>query len=514
MDGAPVILRSLGCSVRGLCQLVGHPLFGTQVAALFTVAAMIALLLYILSMLQRGILHSSPEARRCAVMVLWFIELLLGVLGGSLLIYEVQWRSPSEGSSISPADRRTHHTPVARLPAPSEGSSISTEMTYQRNVSGHLSHGRPVQGPVLLSVMEARGVKLLKANTPMVSSGEQRHEKRSFAAACILQCGSLKEVDAMKIMCDPHHPCSDAPFGKMLERTVGYMIGNSQFSYRVRTRGANIDKWAQGLGCGHQDAWRCMFGNGEFARRRKRCRCLHVRDTSNLTQTYRLQLRQLLLRAIVLEGDRTSPLLTQGPAAPPFRTSGASISVHVRAGDSCDDVSYSPPAVYATWEARNTSDPSQSSKNIDFKRSRRGCVHPSVHFAALRGLMRTQARVEHVLLATDSSEAVDLFERELRNTGITLHTNRFDRRYFEQPRNHALNRVFIEHRALSAPVRALFARSALEDMRLLARGEALVADMCGQFARIIHDLMVAWQEAPVEIHHVGPPGCRTSWQKQ
>merc|ERR1711965_95816 len=81
----------------------------------------------------------------------------------------------------------------------------------------------------------------------------------------------------------------------------------------------------------------CLFGRAEFVDAEAGCDCAEGKGRGE-----RPALRDLavaVVDALLLKGDRTSPLLDRGPAAPPFsRDDGVTVSVHVRSGDSCDVV--------------------------------------------------------------------------------------------------------------------------------------------------------------------------------
>ena len=101
---------------------------------------------------------------------------------------------------------------------------------------------------------------------------------------------------------------------------------------------------------------------------------------------------------------------------------GIAVSVHVRAGDSCDVATRSHTAhTWAFWPFDWN-----GAKGADWLRVRRFCVHPSVHLAALRGVMATR-RVRSVLLATDSAEAAALFKSELSSDDVELQVASFNR---------------------------------------------------------------------------------------
>jgi len=126
-------------------------------------------------------------------------------------------------------------------------------------------------------------------------------------------------------------------------------------------------------------------------------------------------------------------------------------------------------------------------------------VHPSVHLAAVRALMASR-NVHSVLLATDQTEAVDIF-RPLEREGIELHLHNFDRR----PLAHAGAGAdppdnWIEYRMLKRPeIAGHVMASAIEDVRHLARGHVLVAAMCSRFSQLVHGAMIAHNRREVEV---------------
>jgi hypothetical protein len=204
-----------------------------------------------------------------------------------------------------------------------------------------------------------------------------------------------------------------------------------------------------------------------------------------------------MLNAILLQGNRTSPLVPNGPAPPPliYPDGGVAVSVHVRGGDSCDIVVHAANrTTWGYWPFDWT-----GIRATNWRKVRRLSVHPSVHLAADRALMASR-NVHSVLLATDQTEAVDIF-RPLEREGIELHLHNFDRR----PLAHAGAGAdppdnWIEYRMLKRPeIAGHVMASAIEDVRHLARGHVLVAAMCSRFSQLVHGAMIAHNRREVEV---------------
>ncbi len=273
-------------------------------------------------------------------------------------------------------------------------------------------------------------------------------------------------------------------------------------SWNISSRPAGIDRWAKPLGCAEADSWSCMFGRRQHAPP-SRCKPGFALRSAYRNRTLAAL---LVLRRIVLDGSRESPLLSPGPElphwmeAPPRRPWGSgtvtliNVSLHVRMGDSCDLV-----------ENRTLHDvPSWTSTSGGSARVTRRCVHPLVYVRQLRATVLTlwaenATLVESVLLATDSTEAASSFRDASLFDGLLpadvpaprVVMRSLDRAQFDyrpgRGRSSAPTR-WIEHRRnLSASVTV----SALEDLRLLSRGHFLVAAMCSHFAVVVWNLMVA-----------------------
>ena len=167
-------------------------------------------------------------------------------------------------------------------------------------------------------------------------------------------------------------------------------------------------------------------------------------------------------------------MLAHGEALPPARrdaTGGLTVSVHVRAGDACDLVSFAP--LEHSWET-----PSAETPKVFGGASQRYCVHPTVHLAALAAL-RQRMPISAVFLATDSDEAANLFRSHVTpSLGIPkLEVRNFARTLFEHGHG------WIESRPEMASA-AQVTVSGLEDLRLLARGHALIGTACSFFTAV------------------------------
>lgn len=336
-------------------------------------------------------------------------------------------------------------------------------------------------------------------------------------------------VDAMSVPCNGGQPCPFRPLGDMIKTMVEHQVRYSspptwKFT-QTETRWHMVDHlpqsqrrscsmgdpactvtatWASGCTEYHQpdgDVWRCLFGRAEAAENVASSRCDCTRDDGNDDKLPSLytdrDVSALLYAAILLDGNRTSPHLTPGPALPPYKDdddgggNGIAVSVHVRAGDSCDVVNWSANQTsWALWPFEWT-----GVQGTDWNRVQRFCVHPSVHLAVLRGLLETH-NVTRVLLATDSEEAVELFRKELPQLAdgkIALQLNTYDRSPLtpDHHQNPSATDHWIETRAVRDPDFAAHAmHTALEDVRLLARGNMLIAAMCSNFAKMVYATML------------------------
>lgn len=259
------------------------------------------------------------------------------------------------------------------------------------------------------------------------------------------------------------------------------------------------------------DIWPCLFGQAEYVPPSDSFEC----DCDDGVTASNRDISGVLTAAIVLQGNRTSPLLVDGPTLPPYdqiedpKEEGITVSVHVRAGDSCDVVmtAANGPS-WALWPFNPT-----SSYGIEYSTSKRYCVHPSVHVSAVKALhvskryFPNKRGVRRVLLATDSQDAVTLFRDQLSPFGIDVEVLSFDRDPFtvlptdpSEARETRKEDYWIEHRmASNATLAATITATSLEDLRHLARGSVLIAAMSGYFARLIHATMVAHNQKEIPV---------------
>ena len=283
----------------------------------------------------------------------------------------------------------------------------------------------------------------------------------------------------------------------------------------VRTQA--FDKWARHLGCGGGDAWQCLSGalsSRELEEQRAVCERRLLHPGARPPRVNRTLIALVLLRHAVLKGWRASPLLTPGPVVPamlPRRPddSALTVSVHVRGGDSCDRIDWQPLTQRTDLRAGVWEGPPGV-------RGLRHCVHPSVYRQQLERL-RAERRVDRVLLATDSVEAMETF-RDV--PGLTVRV--FDRvelahipshlptasRLLGQAWGHEdatpaaqarAHKDMHKGAAATAPnnlelrynLSEHVALSALEDLRLLSEGDLLIGGMCGSFSSLAWNLMVA-----------------------
>ena len=311
---------------------------------------------------------------------------------------------------------------------------------------------------------------------------------RLDAAWChVAGCGHrLETVDAMTVGAEDEVRLPFIPLGKQVGELLEHLMALPRPTWLVTCKSSAPSgmrvPWA--TGCPTDDIWQCMYGRAEGMASPRYCECDRPMAFS------RRDLYLTMLNAILLQGNRTSPLVPNGPAPPAliYPDGGVAVSVHVRGGDSCDIVVHA--ANRTTWGYwAPTSD----------VRIRRFCVHPSVHLAAVRALMASR-NVHSVLLATDQTEAVDIF-RPLEREGIELHLHNFDRR----PLAHAGAGAdppdnWIEYRMLKRPeIAGHVMASAIEDVRHLARGHVLVAAMCSRFSQLVHGAMIAHNRREVEV---------------
>ena len=274
--------------------------------------------------------------------------------------------------------------------------------------------------------------------------------------------------------------------GKQLHQTLLWVANWTMPTWLIHIGPAGGHIWASTLGCAsHIDAWKCIFGHGELMSRRTNastCKCPGgsiVDGVSNRRQgRSRRAIYITLLQAAVFRGKPASPALRSLYAESGSKTSlptshqaGLVISVHVRNGDSCE------------FEA-NVTGMGGYVHQKGHAAPLRTCLHPSVHLAAVKTIMRYRA-VGLVLLASDSASAIEVFRKGL-PPGVALKYNEFDRRPFERLDHEP--RFVEDNPALRS---SSTTTSSLADWRLLARGELLVGSMCGSFTKLIHSLMAA-----------------------
>lgn len=264
-----------------------------------------------------------------------------------------------------------------------------------------------------------------------------------------------------------------APLGKTLRRTIARLVKTETHrGAYIRSNPANLNAHAKGLLCGNSDAWRCMFGLAEDAN------CTVPGWTMAAPPDEPAMVALALYRLILLRGRPLSPLLSR-PAMPRAGGEGLAVSVHVRGADACDLVSYTPLSRDLPTHAEI---PVTKAGKADWMRTRRRCVHPSVHLAALRHLQRHR-RVSTVLLATDSAEAAGMFRNASRKSDFVLEVNEFNRSLF-LPKRTAKNNGWIE---FSVPFRQgnpALTVSAIKDWQLLARGQILIGTLCSMFTSV------------------------------
>jgi len=302
----------------------------------------------------------------------------------------------------------------------------------------------------------------------------------------------------MSFACDGDTPCPFAPLGKLATRLVNQLAQYQSPTWFLKSKpilhnpGHQFHNqkvpWYEACSPEQEDIWPCLFGQAEFVTMPSQCTCQPTKIPPR-------DLASALAAALFLHGNRTSPFLEPGTTPDPFE--GHTVSVHVRAGDSCDVVTKSANQTsWALWPFSRT-----GARGTDWSRVRRYCVHPSVHLSALLALHDTRP-IDRVLLATDGQDAVDLFRAQL-PPGVELLTQNFDRDSFSRPKEGALtqDQYWIEYRSRSnATFAALAFTSGMEDLRSLARGSTLIGAMCGTFARMVHMAMVAnhrGEEVPV-----------------
>jgi len=361
-------------------------------------------------------------------------------------------------------------------------------------------------------------------------------------AGCNLSSSSRpKFFNANDFDCDGGTPCPYAPLGKLITIFAETMSKTDFPTWHIRSPkvlnrqghhkdGMTVPWWKV---CGNNaeqktydnvvaesdDVWQCLFGRAEHVPIPENCSCdndVSENDESHSSPIPNRDVAIAIGGAIILHGERTSPYLSMGSTLPPFDTikdnddEGITVSVHVRAGDSCDVViKKSNSTSWLAWPF-NPNMP----KATDWSKTRRYCVHPTVHASAVRSLWRHHnPPVKRVLLATDSQDAVDLFESEAIDMNIELVVNRYDREQFEHPSSSSSfeasggnrkpltqDQYWIEYRSQNNATFAMQSMlTAVEDLRLLARGTILIGAMCGKFAQAAHLLMIAHNKKEVKV---------------
>ena len=297
----------------------------------------------------------------------------------------------------------------------------------------------------------------------------------------------------MEIEGDKDIPLPFIPLGKQLGALLDHLMTLAHPTWLVTCRSSarNGLRVPWGTDCPSDDVWQCMYGRAEGFGPPRHCDCNRPMPFS------RRDLYLTYINAIVLQGNRTSPLVAKGPAPLPlsYPDGGIAVSVHVRGGDSCDIVVHAANrTTWGYWPFDWT-----GLRATNWQSVRRFCVHPSVHLAAVRGLMASR-KVRSVLLATDQTEAVDVF-RSLETEGIELHLVNFDRQSLAHKglgTNPGEN--WIEYRMLKdSKFAGQVMASAVEDVRHLARGHVLVAAMCSRFSRLVHGAMIAHNRREVDV---------------
>ena len=341
------------------------------------------------------------------------------------------------------------------------------------------------------------------------------------AVECHLAQSEMPVLDATRFQCAAGLRCADAALGKGLLQITMAIAQLERPSWRIRSHRGREDKWARWLGCDELDAWECMYGTPEISHTAA-CPAPLVARGAHLARHNKTLVALVVLRNILARGDRRSPLLEPGPmpwpagalpaqlagAQPPAR-GAAAISVAVRGGDACDVVEstrLSPTLFQGVWDAR---------LRTRWSKQKRHCAHPTVYLDALRELLARRppavgGPVGSVHLATDSAEAAAAFAREAPALGVRVHQRQWNRSKLTMVGGGARGRTtladrkkrWIEFRDDLDPSVVV---SALEDLRMLALGKALVGSMCSSFHAMAWNLAVAVQGALVPYESVD--GC-------
>ena len=307
----------------------------------------------------------------------------------------------------------------------------------------------------------------------------------------------VETMNATHYNCDPgsrKHTgkrCVDVSFGKQLISIAARAVT------RAKKRGAyppphkvsmvswpaSVDLWARHLQCGHMDAWRCMFGRALIDLCCDKCvpRLSHA------------------LKAMVLDGNRMSPLLAPGrfwrPAADRSAT-WMNISVHVRGSDACG---------WIHEQRINSSNAYLGHSHV------RTCISPAIFKQELTRIESIYS-VDQIFLATDDEAAERMFAAHPK-----VRMRRVDRRVFDV---HAMRSKqdgkfdqrgpdgwnhWIENRNVTALAGREMVVSALEDFRFLAQGSYVLGSFCSTFTIVVWHLITALDGRPAPFTSVD--GC-------
>ena len=335
---------------------------------------------------------------------------------------------------------------------------------------------------------------------------------------------TMPVLDATRFMCARGLRCVDAALGKGLLQMTMAIAQLPQPSWRLRSHRGRDDKWARWLRCDDLDAWECMYGTPDTAHTAACPASLAARG-GHLASRNKTLVALVVLRNILLRGDRRSPLLEPGPAPwPPgalpaklfagmepaaSMVGAVNVSVAVRGGDACDVVEMgrlSPNLFQGVWDPR---------LRTRWSQQKRHCAHPVVYLEALRLLLRRLARLHRpvgsIELATDSAEAARMFAREAAALGAPVHQRPWNRSKLAVAA-HELHGRGGGHLTLADRKRrwiefrddldASVVVSALDDLRVLARGSVFVGSMCSSFHTMAWNGAVALQGEVVPYESV------------
>ncbi len=330
------------------------------------------------------------------------------------------------------------------------------------------------------------------------------------AVECHLARSAMPVLDATRFQCARGLRCVDAALGKGLLQMTMAIAQLDRPSWLLRSHRGRDDKWARWLGCDELDAWECMHGTPETAHTAACPASLAARG-GHLASRNKTLVALVVLRNILLRGDRRSPLLEPGPAPwPPgalpaklfagmepaaLAAGAANVSVAVRGGDACDVVEMgrlSPTLFQGMWDPR---------LRTRWSQQKRRCAHPVVYLEALRLLLRRlRGPVGSIELATDSADAALMFAREAATLGAPVHQRPWNRSKLSlvahEPHGRGGRRETLADRKrrwieFRDDLDASVVVSALDDLRVLARGAAFVGSMCSSFHAMAWNLAVA-----------------------